>query len=329
MNPNPAYAAMQQHHQQQQQHQQHQNPMLAAAAAGYPMHTGSPANQQFPFYANNPNNNPMAAGYPQMRPGAVQQPLHSFNGMPTQTSGGMMPANMSAPHANLPYSSPSPYPPTSIANSTPSPSHTQSPSTLPTTSVQPSTQNMAAFSNPAMMAAAQRRPSPTVQTEGQQQAQQTQQSAPQSPATASRERDRIGALLNINSALFREVVNLQAAGKAGAPAQPPGQDQQQAGSPAPKPAPNDPSKKPSQEYVDCMRRLQANLAYLATIADRSKKPGNAVPPGPQILTPPPNVPGMEELYARLNELFPEAHRNPTTPAQQKPSQPGLAAENAV
>jgi hypothetical protein len=78
-----------------------------------------------------------------------------------------------------------------------------------------------------------------------------------------------------------------------------------------------------------MRRLQANLAYLATIADRSKKPGNVVPPGPQILTPPPNVPGMEELYARLNELFPEGNRNPTTPAQQKPGQPGLAAENTV
>lgn len=90
----------QQHHQQQQQHhhhqqqqpQQHQNPMMAAAAAGYPMQTGSPANQQFPFYANN---NPMAAAYPQMRPGSVQQQMHSFNGMPAQTTGGMMPANMS------------------------------------------------------------------------------------------------------------------------------------------------------------------------------------------------------------------------------------------
>jgi hypothetical protein len=181
---------------------------------------------------------------------------------------------------------------------------------------------MAAFSNPAMMAA-QQRPSPTVQTEGQQ---QPQQSAPQSPAAAGRERDRIGALLNINSALFREVVNLQAAGKAGPPPQPQGQDQQQAGSPASKPAASDPSKKPSQEYVDCMRRLQANLAYLATIADRSKKPGNAVPPGPQILTPPPNVPGMEELYARLNELFPEASRHA---AQQKAGQAGLPADNAV
>jgi hypothetical protein len=107
MNPNSAgYAAMQQQHhqqqqqqqqhlhqqQQQQQQQQHQNSMMAAAAAGYPMQTGSPANQQFPFYANN---NPMAAGYPQMRPGSVQQQMHSFNGMPTQTTGGMMPANMS------------------------------------------------------------------------------------------------------------------------------------------------------------------------------------------------------------------------------------------
>lgn len=73
--------------------QQHANPMLAAAA-GYPVQSGSPSNQQFPFYAN-----PMA-GYPQVqppqaRPGPMQQ--HSFNPMQIQTSGpggAMMPGNM-------------------------------------------------------------------------------------------------------------------------------------------------------------------------------------------------------------------------------------------
>lgn len=76
--------------------QQHANPMLAATA-GYPVQSGSPSNQQFPYYASNP----MAAYPPQMqqpsqaRPGQMQQ--HSFNPMQIQTSGpggAMMPANM-------------------------------------------------------------------------------------------------------------------------------------------------------------------------------------------------------------------------------------------
>lgn len=76
--------------------QQHANPMLAAGA-GYPVQSGSPGNQQFPYYAANP----MAAYPPQMqqpsqaRPGQMQQ--HSFNPMQIQTSGAggaMMPANM-------------------------------------------------------------------------------------------------------------------------------------------------------------------------------------------------------------------------------------------
>ena len=39
-----------------------------------------------------------------------------------------------------------------------------------------------------------------------------------------------------------------------------------------------------------MRRLQANLAYLAAIADKSHKPGAQAPTHPAILTPPPLVP---------------------------------------
>ncbi|KAF5015269.1 hypothetical protein F66182_13461, partial [Fusarium sp. NRRL 66182] len=42
--------------------QQHANPMLAATA-GYPVQSGSPNNQQFPYYAANP----MAAYPPQMQ----------------------------------------------------------------------------------------------------------------------------------------------------------------------------------------------------------------------------------------------------------------------
>jgi len=42
----------------------------------------------------------------------------------------------------------------------------------------------------------------------------------------------------------------------------------------------------SREYVECMRRLQSNLAYLAAIADRSHKPSSQIPPHPAIMTAP-------------------------------------------
>src|ERR1700730_8974830 len=40
----------------------------------------------------------------------------------------------------------------------------------------------------------------------------------------------------------------------------------------------------------CMRRLQANLAYLAAIADRSHKPSSQIPPHPAIISAPPLSP---------------------------------------
>ena len=106
--------------------------------------------------------------------------------------------------------------------------------------------------------------------------------------------------------LLQEVVNLQAAGKAGAPPQ-------QQGSQELNPSPGSdqgvsPAQKPSPEYIECMRRLQANLAYLATIADRAKKSGGVPPPAPAIMTPPPNVPSMVEVYNKLNELFPRPNK---------------------
>lgn len=119
------------------------------------------------------------------------------------------------------------------------------------------------------------------------------------------EKARVAILLDINSMLLRSVVNLQNAGKAGFPIQngnnnlvaAAGEKDPYASSPMEKP-------KPSVEYIECMRRLQANLAYLATVADRAKKAGST--PTPPIMMPPPN-PDSEDLtsaYQRLNELFP-------------------------
>ncbi|EEP78162.1 predicted protein [Uncinocarpus reesii 1704] len=137
-------------------------------------------------------------------------------------------------------------------------------------------------------------------------------------AVSAREKARVTVLLDINSALLQEVVNLQSSGKTGVSNQPattPAQDQQTTASPTEPSAsqsqgsgsqPAKPATKSTQEYVDCMRRLQANLAYLATVADRAKKTGVAAPLAPAILTPPPSMPSLIAAYTQLNELFPDA-----------------------
>lgn len=148
--------------------------------------------------------------------------------------------------------------------------------------------------------------------------------------TVAREKARISTLLEINSALLQEMVNLQAAGMAGpTPAQPashqpsPTQDH---GPTSPISATEqsshtvDSSKglgnKPSPEYLECMRRLQANLAYLVALAERAKKSGVNLPPAPAFMTPPPNLPGLNDLYVKLGELFPGAHRAASGTSQQ-------------
>ena len=202
------------------------------------------------------------------------------------------------------------------ATSTPTPS-------LPTTAAQTFPQNMASISVNNMVSAQQQRPvqqqpqQPQLQSQSQpqQQQQQQQQPQPQTPAQgtpqataqsgpmAARERARVAVLLDINSMLLQEVVNLQAAGKAGAAPQQQGSQESNSslGSDQESKAP---AQKPSPEYIECMRRLQANLAYLATIADRAKKSGGVPPPAPAIMTPPPNMPSMGEVYNKLKELFP-------------------------
>ena len=120
---------------------------------------------------------------------------------------------------------------------------------------------------------------------------------------AAREKARVSALLDINSMLLQEVMNLQAAGKAGGPEGNPSPTAEHANETS-KPS----GQKASQEYIECMRRLQANLAYLASIADRAKKSGGVPPTAPAIMNPPPNLPQANELYGKLNELFPRASR---------------------
>lgn len=141
---------------------------------------------------------------------------------------------------------------------------------------------------------------------------------PQSPQSAARERARVTVLLDINTQLLQEVVSLQAQGKAGVT---PSQPQQSPTSPTSatdpsalnqspvEPSKQGPAKPPSQEYADCMRRLQANLSYLAAIADAKKKASGSLPSGPAIMIPPPHLTGVQDLYKKLNQLFPEASQS--------------------
>jgi hypothetical protein len=69
-----------------------------------------------------------------------------------------------------------------------------------------------------------------------------------------------------------------------------------------------------------MRRLQANLAYLVALAERAKKSGVNLPPAPAIMTPPPNLPGLNDLYLKLGELFPGASRVASGASQQQQQQ---------
>lgn len=138
---------------------------------------------------------------------------------------------------------------------------------------------------------------------------QAQAAAQLNPQAVAREEERVSTLLEINSHLIQEVTNLQAQGKAGGqpiPASPSVDNVNGVSN-----SPLDATKKgqTSQEYADCMRRLQANLAYLAAIADASKKASGQRPVGPAIMIPPTHLASVHPLYQKLKALFPEASQS--------------------
>ena len=53
-----------------------------------------------------------------------------------------------------------------------------------------------------------------------------------------------------------------------------------------------------------MRRLQANLAFLAQNAEKTHKPGQQIQPGPAIMSIPASPAELVKLYQKLQELFP-------------------------
>lgn len=157
-----------------------------------------------------------------------------------------------------------------------------------------------------------------------------------SPQSQARERARVTVLLDINTVLLQEVVSLQTKGMAGGA---PTQAHQSPNSPTstdPNALSNSPldAAKPgglkpaSQEYADCMRRLQANLSYLATIADAKKKVSGQLPIGPAIMIPPPHLQEVHDLYKRLNQLFPEASQSTINKAMAFASQQASKPQTA-
>ncbi|GME27390.1 hypothetical protein BKCO1_3700057 [Neofusicoccum parvum] len=168
--------------------------------------------------------------------------------------------------------------------------------------------------------AAQPKPQP------QGQPQKPMAATPASPGQLQREKEQVTLLLEINRELLQEVLRLQEQGKGGMMnAQPaPGQDGNKEGDAAKKVA--------SKEYIDCMRRLQANLSYLASFADHTQNPHKPVPPGPAIMTIPASPQALAEMYTKLGTLFPgwkgQLLKPGGVPGQGSPARPNMPQQQS-
>ncbi|KAF2808103.1 uncharacterized protein BDZ99DRAFT_392203 [Mytilinidion resinicola] len=137
--------------------------------------------------------------------------------------------------------------------------------------------------------------------------------SPVSPGAQARDKERVTLLLEINTELLQEICRLQEQGKSG----------HIGPMPPPKEEGKEDVKAASKEYIDCMRRLQANLSYLATTAERAHKPAAQVPPGPAIMATPSTPPALSQLYTKLQVLFPgwKGQQQPmkASPGPQRPN----------
>ncbi|KAF7872375.1 hypothetical protein EAF04_003296 [Stromatinia cepivora] len=165
----------------------------------------------------------------------------------------------------------------------------------------------------------------------------TAMGTPLSPGSEVREKERVTVLLDINKEMLKEVMQiiaLQTELKSN-----------KTEDPAEKAKLETEHKVLASEYIQCMRRLQSNLAYLAAIADRSHKPAAQVPSHPAVMFAPPLTPKpahtdptsaitnsddpaskaeekhedrgeiLKELYKRLQALYPGVDPKKDTPAQ--------------
>ncbi|KAL2129507.1 hypothetical protein VTI74DRAFT_7657 [Chaetomium olivicolor] len=291
------------------------NFMMAGQIAPYQMNTGLPSQQPMMQRMMPAQQNPAAM--------SVSTPQRQFNpnhGTPTSTM-----------------------PPQQPQFSTPQPQGTPQ-SQTPTTSQPP----------PVSAAATPQTPTfPTEQNQPQVNG-ASSASAPQSPATDSRDKERMTILLEINQELLYESITLvnsrnelkreQAAAEAG------GEKNAEVDY-------VEEEKLANLDYNQCMRRLQANLTYMFALTDKSK--GKPVPPSPAYLTPPPlnlqlklrhpppdpdnpiqrpadpmadraeRDQQMKNLYKRLQSLYPGIDPRKEPPAQPSGARPGVTNPNVA
>lgn len=164
-------------------------------------------------------------------------------------------------------------------------------------------------------------PLPNTPTAPPQSASSNTPTSPQSPGSQNREQQRISVLFEINVALLQEVNRLQAEGHGGAISPQMVMQFRNEGKP---------DKMASDEYIQCLRRVQANLSYLApkASADASGGASKPGPPGPAHMTAPAHMPQLLPKYEQLRELFPGwtgmDHR-----LSQSSSSPGPNATNGM
>lgn len=117
---------------------------------------------------------------------------------------------------------------------------------------------------------------------------------PTTPEGVARERERITAILQVNSELLQHISKLQSDGHGG-----------QVGAPQPGEQQAQPTKTPSPEYLQCMRALQTNIAFCAAVGDGGRSRQGQTFPGPAIMQTPAKTDALTALYGKMQALFPE------------------------
>ncbi|EPS40625.1 hypothetical protein H072_5514 [Dactylellina haptotyla CBS 200.50] len=143
----------------------------------------------------------------------------------------------------------------------------------------------------------------------QQQQQLLMQKAQENQNQLQLDKSRVSLLLEINTELLKESLNLQAT-KAGAPGTDASED----------------LKTVEKSYNECMQRLKVNLAYLAAMADRRTA---SLPASPALLIPPSNIPSLVEPYKKLQALFPGINNGGTTATNAQPGHSRTGSQNTM
>ncbi|KAK3657510.1 hypothetical protein LTR56_002284 [Elasticomyces elasticus] len=116
---------------------------------------------------------------------------------------------------------------------------------------------------------------------------------PLSPGSQNREQQRVTLLLEINVIMLEEVNRLQMEGKGGAISPQIQAQMREKGQNA---------DLASENYIQVLRRVQANLGYLMPVAQNDMQ---KTARGPAYITAPPHMPQLQTKYDQLKELFPD------------------------